>query len=115
MGKYQITYPRTFEKYRWYKPVITAILTAIIYLALCYISAQVAIFAIGMQTITNMFTVNLTSTSIASLSLYYFMGLLLPALYIANRIVRDRPFSSYCSSRAAGIGCFSSNVRPSHS
>lgn len=96
-----ITYPKTFEKYRWYKPLITAVLTIVIWLALCYISAQVIILIFGRQTIVGVFTVNLNSTSMAALSLYYFLGLLLPSLYIANRIVRDRPFSSYCSSRGS--------------
>ena len=36
-----ITFPRTFENYRWYKPILVFIIGAIVYVIL-----QVAIFAI---------------------------------------------------------------------
>ncbi len=40
-----ITFPRTFENYRWYKPILVFIIGAIVYVIL-----QVAIFAIfGMK------------------------------------------------------------------
>lgn len=38
-----ITFPRTFEKYRWYKPILVFIIGAIIYLILSLI--LIAVFS----------------------------------------------------------------------
>ena len=35
-----ITFPRTFEKYRWYKPILVFIIGAIIYLILSLILTE---------------------------------------------------------------------------
>lgn len=96
------TFPRAFEKYRWYKPILVAVLTLILYIVFSILS--VVLFGIffpelfsspllydpnanpGLETVEGIYT----SVNIA---------LIIPSFFIASKIVRDRPFSSYLSSR----------------
>lgn len=96
-----ITFPRTFENYRWYKPILVFIIGAIVYVIL-----QVAIFAIfgmayGWNTIFQLMTqgYEALNSEAGSYIGYLSVAIFLPSLYIATKIVRDRPFSSYSSSR----------------
>lgn len=96
-----ITFPRSFEKYRWYKPILVFIVGAIIYTILNVI--LVAVFSgIYGENIVNT-VVNggyevlntVTGQILSDLSII----LIIPSLFIATKIVKDRPFSSYSSSR----------------
>lgn len=96
-----ITFPRTFENYRWYKPILVFIIAAIVYVVL-----QAAILAIfgasyGRDAIFSIATQNYESlnTEVGSYIGYLSVAIFLPSLYVATKIVRDRPFSSYSSSR----------------
>ncbi|WP_458405416.1 CPBP family intramembrane glutamic endopeptidase [Methanobrevibacter sp.] len=96
-----ITYGRTFENYRWYKPILTILLTTILFILFNAILFAIGYFAYGesfllqsMGTYESLNTINF-----ATISSYLSLALALPSIYIASRIVRDRPFSSYSSSR----------------
>ena len=96
-----ITFPRTFENYRWYKPILVLIVGAIVYAIL-----QVAIFAIfgmayGWNTIFQLMTqgYEALNSEAGSYIGYLSVAIFLPSLYVATKIVKDRPFSSYSSSR----------------
>ncbi len=97
-----ITFGRTFEKYKWYKPVIVIIISAILYFVFQVILAVVFDVAYGEQVLNAVMnggyeTLNNSDASVyfSYLSIFAF----LPSIYIASKIVRDRPFSSYSSSR----------------
>ena len=96
-----ITFPRTFEKYRWYKPILVFIITTIVYVIL-----QALIFVIFGQAygFDNIFTLatqgyESLNSEVGSYIGYLSVAIFIPSLYIASLIVRDRPFSSYSSSR----------------
>lgn len=96
------TFLRSFEKYKWYKPLIVAALTFILYIILSILCD--VLFGIffpelfsssllhdpnsspGLETVEGIYT----SINIA---------LMIPSFFISSKIVRDRPFSSYLSSR----------------
>ena len=95
-----ITFPRTFETYKWYKPILVFITGAIVYIIL-----QVLIFVIFGMTYGLDAVIQLTqgyeslNSEVGSYISYLSVVIFLPSLYIASKIVRDRPFSSYSSSR----------------
>ncbi len=96
-----ITFPRTFEKYAWYKPIIDFIIS-IIFMAILggiIIFATNLLFGAGFsKSLLNGGIEGLNSaTSIIFTDLILFM--FVPSLYIASKIVNYRPFSSYSSSR----------------
>ena len=96
-----ITFPRTFESYKWYKPLLVLPIVAITYLIL-----QNLIFAIfgivyGFDVISSLVgggyeTMN---SEVGMYISFLSVAIFIPSIYIASRIVRDRPFSSYSSSR----------------
>lgn len=96
-----VTFPRTFENYRWYKPILVFIISLIITAVLGGVIFLVSYLGFGME-----FTKFLIGGGIEGLNsplpiiftdLIIFM--FVPSLYIASKIVGDRPFSSYSSSR----------------
>lgn len=96
-----ITFGRTFENYRWYKPLATMVLAAIFYIIFSLILAGISDLVFG-PALSNSFTSggydNLSSSNLLSYMTFLVIGLAFPAIYLANRIVKDRPFSSYGSS-----------------
>ena len=95
-----ITFPKTFKEYRWYKPILVFIIGFIIMIILqgILMIAFAAIFGIsapslasgGYEMLNNEWGDIFTNLGII---------IMIPSLYIATKIVRDRPFSSYSSSR----------------
>lgn len=92
------TYGRQFCTYKWFKPIILSILTGILYL----------IFVIAVMLVTVYNQPDNVKLSLETLDFndiktsIYVLGSLavaIPALWIATKIVRDRPFSSYSSAR----------------
>ena len=88
------TYPRTYESYRWYKPIIIAVLAFIIYIilfsAVTYTAVRLNI--IPRADLLKAFTSDAVSMEridgiITSLSVI----LLIPAIYIPSRLVRQKP------------------------
>ena len=109
------TFPRVFVTYAWFKPLLVALLTAVFSFMILGITILIGLLWLGDS--------GLVIEALMSKSSPYFYsgpGLLmavggvsgmLPALALAERIVRGRPFSSYSSSRggwnwAAFVKCF---------
>ena len=109
------TFPRAFVTYAWFKPLLVALLTAVFSFMILGITILIGLLWLGDS--------GLVIEALMSKSSPYFYsgpGLLmavsgvsgmLPALALAERIVRGRPFSSYSSSRggwnwAAFVKCF---------
>ena len=96
-----ITFPKTFENYRWYKPILVLIVTFIIMLILAALVFGVFYLIMGFDFIK--FVFNGGYEALMSPMAILFTDLILivfiPALYLASKVVNDRPFSSYSSSR----------------
>ena len=95
-----ITFPKTFDNYKWYKPLLVLVVALIIYGILQGIILFASYELYGLEFLNSFsqgygFLDSQAGQIIADLSLIIFI----PALYIASRIVKDRPFSSYSSSR----------------
>lgn len=105
------TYGRQFLSYRWYKPIITGALYAAIYMALFLIGILAVGIADGvasgspdgfealLDALSGGYdTMDMSDPLMAAVDLGG-LALFIPALWLASVIVRDRPFSSYQSSR----------------
>ena len=99
-----ITYGRRFISYRWYKPILVGLIMALFYLivgsasllALVKLNHE-AVQASGVL-LSGYENMDVSSVTGVMVNLGG-VALLIPALWIAGRIVKDRPFSSYSSSR----------------
>lgn len=97
-----VTFPRTFEKYKWYKPLIILVLVAILYFVFQIILAVLFNTIYGGNVIGGIVYGGYETLNTSDASVYFSylsIAMLIPAMYIASKIVRDRPFSSYASSR----------------
>ena len=97
-----VTFPRTFEKYRWYKPLISLVLVLIVYFVFQIILLVVFNFIYGETVINGILFGGYETLNTSDASVYFSyisIAVFIPAIYIASKIVRDRPFSSYASSR----------------
>lgn len=96
-----ITFPKTFEKYRWYKPILVFIIGLIIMLIFQLILLVVfsAIYGESAMDIITGGGYEVLNTNLGEIFTDLSVIVMIPALYIATKIVRDRPFSSYASSR----------------
>ena len=108
------TFPRVFVTYAWFKPLLVALLTAVFFLIISGITLLIGLLWLGDPA--------LMGEAMRNSSPYFYSGPgllvavggvagLLPALALAERIVRSRPFSSYSSSRGgwnwvAFVKCF---------
>lgn len=99
------SYPKSFKNYKWYKPLIVGILTIIIFLIIMVLVSYIATMIPGSGGMIGLLRMErggydaLNAYSILGLASILIIGLITPALYISNRIINYRPFSSYCSSR----------------
>ena len=96
-----ITFPRTFENYRWYKPILVFILTFIIMLILSAAILAVFYLIVGFDFIRLVFQggYEAFNSPLAILFADLIIIVFIPSLYLASKVVKDRPFSSYSSSR----------------
>ncbi len=97
------TYPRRFISYRWFKPILVALIFFVL-----YIGAGVVIVTAGAVSqggIENIMDItggydNMDVASISGIVLNLgSLAIAIPILALAARIVGDRPFSSYSSAR----------------
>ena len=96
-----ITFPKTFEKYRWYKPILVFIIGSIIYFVLTLL-LDAAFSAIYGDTLLDSIInggYEVMDTAIGQIFSDLSIIIIIPSLYLATIIVNDRPFSSYASSR----------------
>lgn len=96
-----ITFPKTFEKYRWYKPILVFIIGLILMLIFQLILLVVfgAIYGESAMDIITGGGYEVLNTNLGEIFSDLSVIVMIPALYIATKIVRDRPFTSYASSR----------------
>ncbi len=97
-----ITYPRTFDKYKWYRPLLTIIIAAILYFVFQILIAMIFSVIYGGSVVNSVLSggYETLDTSDASIYISYLsIFVFVPAIYIANRLVGKRPFSSIGSSR----------------
>ena len=99
-----ITYGRRFISYKWYKPILVALVLGILYLtigsgaiyALVKLNHEAAeASGVLLNGYENMDVSSMTGVMVNLGGL----AILIPFLWIASKIVKDRPFSSYSSSR----------------
>ena len=96
-----ITFPKTFENYKWYKPLLTLLVTGVIFVIFCVILVVIFIGIYGESFIMSIATggYEVMNTEIGQILSDLGVIILIPSLYLATKIVKDRPFSSYSSSR----------------
>ena len=96
-----ITFPRTFENYRWYKPILVFILSFIIMFILSALILAVFYLIVGPDFIISVFHggYEVLNSPLAILFADLIIIVFIPSLYLASKVVNDRPFSSYSSSR----------------
>ena len=97
------TFPRQFLSYRWFKPILVALLTGVFMIVFQVILFLTAYIWSGDPNFANSFGDTYESMNIftgpGALVEFGGIGVIVPALALATLIVRDRPFSSYSSSR----------------
>ena len=96
-----ITFSKTFEKYKWYKPILVFIIGVITYLILSLLLSLIFEVAYG-EHLTNSILnggYEVMNSEIGQIFTDLGVIIMLPSLYIGAKIVKDRPFSSYASSR----------------
>lgn len=96
-----ITFPKSFEKYRWYKPILVFIIALIIYFILTLVLVAVfsGIYGQSLMESIRSGVYEAMNTEMGQIFSELGVIIMLPSLYIATKIVKDRPFSSYASSR----------------
>ena len=104
-------YGRQFKSYRWYKPIIVGVLFVVVYLFLSLVLTVGVTFYVGkgltpdalMPVLKDLVATNYDSMELAnawqSVISLGCVAMMIPALWLASVIVRDRPFSSYSSAR----------------
>ena len=104
-------YGRQFKTYKWYKPIIVAVLFVIIYTVLSLALDFGAIIAINGGSFPtsvhdipgNIFNFGYDTMDLSNMwqSIISLGGvaIMIPSLWLVSLIVRDRPFTSYSSSR----------------
>ncbi|MCR5099408.1 MAG: CPBP family intramembrane metalloprotease [Lachnospiraceae bacterium] len=104
-----VTYPRTFEGYRWFKPIIELILAGILYVV-AVIVIVCAMYAISPYSGLK-FDISSFTGSYDTLDAYSVTGavvslgglaVMIPILWLVLKITKSRPFSSLSSSRGDG-------------
>lgn len=96
-----ITLPKTFEKYKWYKPILVFIISAIIFIIFSIILTGIFEICFGENMIANIVNGGYESmnTELGDIFSNLSVIIMIPSLYLGTKIVKDRPFSSYISSQ----------------
>lgn len=94
-------FPRTFEGYAWYKPIIVFILANIIMFVVGVLMSLATSLVFGLDFLKFVFGGGIDGLNSAMPIIFsdLFIFMFVPGLYLASKIVNDRPFSSYASSR----------------
>ena len=95
-----ITLPASFENYKWYKPILVIIATIVIFAIFSGILIAVFSSVYGWNFILSMtHGYEVMNTEMGQIFTDLAVIILIPSLFVATKIVKDRPFSSYSSSR----------------
>lgn len=96
------TYPRRFLSYKWYKPILVGLLTSTLMLMMTMLIVILILrqgYDIPRPEVGGAYDdMDVSSVRGVFINLGS-LAVMIPALWIATKIVRDRPFSSYSSSR----------------
>lgn len=94
-----ITLPRAFEKYRWYKPILIFIIGFILMIIFQLLIEEIFSGFYGHDFVDNLMNggYEVLNNTVAELFSDLEIIIMIPALYLASKIVRERPFSSYIS------------------
>lgn len=102
-----LTYPRRFSAYKWYKPLLVALLT-VLFAAVFITMISIPIIAINVVSSQSLSSLFSGASGYDGMKIGTFtdavmgfapIAVLIPALALAAKTVKDRPFSSYSSSR----------------
>ncbi len=101
-----MTYPRKFASYRWFRPVLVGILFLFFYVNIQVIISMGYAFAFGTESLGQVVgggyeAMNFFDNPQGIVNIVL-VAAMLPCLALASYIVKDRPFSSYSSSRGNG-------------
>ncbi len=96
------TYPRRFERYRWFKPLFTGAIALVIFLILANLITGTASALSGnieafLESLRGGYDTFDSYSAVGALATLGSIAVMIPSLFIASKIVRDRPFSSYGS------------------
>ena len=95
-----ISFAKTFENYRWYRPILVMIVTLVMFVIFSAILTIVFASVYGWDFILHMTRgYEVMNTEMGQIFSDLGVIIMLPSLYIAVKIIKDRPFSSYSSSR----------------
>ena len=96
-----IDFPRTFEKYKWYKPILVLIVGLFIFLIFQLVLVFIFSAIYGWEFIMQITNGGYEVLNTEGGQIFSDLGIIVlaPSLYLATKIVKDRPFSSYSSSR----------------
>lgn len=96
-----ITFPRTFDGYKWYKPILAFIVTLVLYFIFQIVIVVVCSGVYGYNTIMSLLMggYETMNTELGQIISDLCVIVILPAIYLTTKIVKDRPLSSYASSR----------------
>ena len=96
-----ITFPTTFENYAWYKPLIVIIITFFIMLIFggAIIAVTYLVGGVDLARTVMSGTYEGLNSALPIIISDLILIMFIPSLYLASKIVNDRPFSSYSSSR----------------
>ena len=95
-----ITFPTTFENYKWYRPILVIIVTIVMFAIFSGILIAIFGSAYGWNFLISMTQgYEVMNTEMGQIFSDLGVIVMLPSLFIATKIVKDRPFSSYSSSR----------------
>lgn len=109
-------YGRQFKSYKWYKPILTAIVFFVIDIVLSVALTLGVVYIVSGKTapdslaavLSNIFASGYDDMDLANLWQSVMslgsVALMIPSLWLASVIVRDRPFSSYSSARGGWSG-----------
>jgi hypothetical protein len=96
-----VTFPKTFDKYRWYKPILVCVVGLIITLILGVMVATAFYLIMGLDFLKFVLSggYEALASPVAILLTDLLIIIFIPSLYLASKVIKDRPFSSYSSSR----------------
>lgn len=96
-----ITFPKTFDAYKWYKPIIIFIIAAILTIILQLAVSLIFTIVFGGDVIDLILNGGYESlnTPLGEIITDLSVIIMIPALYVANKIVKYVPSSAFISSR----------------
>ena len=84
-----LTYPKTFENYKWYKPILVFIVAFVVIMILDGLILLIFNYTMGFEFVKNVFSggYELFNSAIGLLFVDSFIITIIPSLYIASKIV----------------------------